>query len=270
MADDGWPRVVLLAPDPTRPSLRVELPGDCGLELAAVIPGESFGGRPADETGRDTDRPPGRISVPQPIHIGRREVTQSQWAAVMGRNPARFTEAGLEAPVERVSWDDCQAFLAKLGPGFRLPTEDEWEYACRAGTETAFHTGAGLDAAMANFDGSHPYGPNARRGVYRQTTMPTGSFPPNAWGLHDMHGNVWEWCDDPYQDWTGGRPVGAPADGGRRVLRGGSWASIGEYCRSAKRTGLARTARQDNVGFRVVFDAALAAASGRPIHSGLP
>ena len=159
--------------------------------------------------------------------MGVHQVTQAQWQAVMGANPSHFKgESNL--PVENVSWDECVAFCEALGKKdgkpYRLPTEAEWEYACRAGTTTPFHFGGTITVNQANYDGNYTYG-NGKKGVYRQKTTPVGSFPANAWGLFDMHGNVWEWC----ADWYGPYPEEELKDpqgfvgGDRRVCRGGSW-----------------------------------------------
>ena len=167
-------------------------------------------------------------------------------------------------PVIHVSWHDasayCQWFSKKQSRNFRLPTEAEWEYACRAGTTTPFNTGANLTTAQANYDGNYPY-QNYPKGKYLGTTTPVGSYPPNGWGLYDMHGNVWEWC----LDWYGGKyyneckrqgivdnPQG-PETGSDRVLRGGSWGSCAGFCRSAYRRYGDPGNRNYDVGFRLVF-----------------
>ena len=157
-----------------------------------------------------------------------------------------------------MSWDDCQAFCKKLAAKdkkpYRLPTEAEWEYACRAGTTTAYSFGATLATEMANYNGDLVYGPG-KKGVNRQKTTPVGSFPANAWGLYDMHGNVWQWCND----WHGGYagkdltdPQG-PKSGKNRVLRGGAWGSHPIFCRSANRNFAAPDSRTEFYGCRVCF-----------------
>ena len=175
----------------------------------------------------------------------------------MGENPSYFK--GAQNPVECVSWEDCQKFIACLndrGEGvYRLPTEAEWEYACRAGTTTPFgiSNGRDLDSQQANFDGNYPYGKSVK-GEYREQTTLVKSFAPNAWGLYDMHGNVWEWC----QDWYGDYLIGAVSDpqgedlGECRVLRGGSWLSYARFCRSALRYGSPPEFRNGYIGFRLV------------------
>jgi formylglycine-generating enzyme required for sulfatase activity len=158
----------------------------------------------------------------------------------MGNTPSNFK--GDTLPVETVSWDDCQEFVEELGrktgKRFVLPTEAEWEHAARAGTTTPFHFGETISTDQANYDGNSAYGKGSK-GVYRKTTTPVGSFPPNAWGLFDMHGNVWEWCEDWYGPYASGDikdPQGG-RKGTARVLRGGSWIGGPLMCRSAFRRG---------------------------------
>ena len=166
---------------------------------------------------------------------------------------------GSEYPIYCVSWDECQAFIARLNAGgegtYRLPTEAEWEYACRAGTSTPFGIGNGhdLDSTQANFNGDYPYG-KGEKGADRKQTTPVKSFAANAWGLYDMHGNVREWC----QDWYGDYPTGAVVDpqgsdtGDCRVLRGGSWINYARDCRSARRYGRSSERRLNYFGFRLL------------------
>jgi formylglycine-generating enzyme required for sulfatase activity len=169
------------------------------------------------------------------------EVTQEQWYAVMGVNPSKFKGGNL--PIENISWKDAVEFCRKLsqmtGKIYRLPSEAEWEYAARAGTNTPFAFGSSLSSSQANFDGNSPYG-GAPVGVYRQQPMPVGSFSPNNFGLYDMHGNVSEWCQDGYH----GNYNRAPTDGSawessgeqkERVWRGGAWDSSASAVRSAYR-----------------------------------
>lgn len=156
----------------------------------------------------------------------------------MGDNPSQRGQ-GDQHPVDSVSWEDGVAFCKKTG--LRLPSEAEWEYACRAGTSTHFGIGGGndLNSQMANFDGNHPYGNgrNSFKWLERNRTLPQGWFPPNAWGLHDMHGQLWEWCEDILK----GRDC---------VLRGGSWIFVGRFARSAYRFGFEPEIRNVNIGFR--------------------
>ena len=180
--------------------------------------------------------------------------------AVMGNNPSRFREKN--RPVERVSWNNatkfCKKLSKKMGKDYRLPSEAEWEYACRTGTKTPFYFGETITPELVNYDGRYTYG-NGPEGKYRNKTTHVGNFPPNSFGLYDMHGNVWEWCAD---EWHGNYD-GAPTDGSvwldgekdRSPLRGGSWDYIPNYCRSAIRNNsYRRDVHNDVTGFRVVCD----------------
>ena len=235
----------------------VDLGGDEKLELCWCSPGAFMMGSPMNEAGRTADETQHSVTMTKGFWMGKYEVTQGQWERVIGNNPASFK--GVRNPVEQVSWDDCQEFILKLnvlvpGRGFRLPTEAEWEYACRAGTATVFHYGNDLDASMANFDGRYPYG-YGKKGQYRKMTTPVGSFRPNEWGLYDMHGNVWEWCQDWYGDYPAGSetdPTG-PGSGSYRVIRGGGWADYARFCRSADRISYAQSSCDDALGMRLVM-----------------
>ena len=197
------------------------------LEMVHIPPGSFMMGSPSGE-GNDNERPQHQVTFTQPFYIGKYPITQEQWQAVMGNNPSNFK--GAKRPVENVSWNDavsfCQKLWEKTGKTYRLPSEAQWEYACRADTTTPFHFGPTITPDLVNYDGNVPYG-WAPKGLYRQETTPVGSFPPNAFGLYDMHGNVWEWCADPWH----GNYNGAPSDGSswgtggdnNRVQRGGSW-----------------------------------------------
>jgi formylglycine-generating enzyme required for sulfatase activity len=250
---------------------------DCGggvkLELVRIPAGRFMMGSPAGGPEADVvreikeiwreiswgeyDETQHEVTITKPFYMGIYEVTQGQWRAVMGGNPSEFK--GDDNPVEKVSWDDamdfCRKLSAKSGRKVRLPTEAEWEYACRAGTTTAFNTGATISTDQANYDGNYTYG-NGRKGVYRKKTTPAGSFPANAWGLYDMHGNVWEWCSDRYGDYdlTKSKDPQGVSSGTPRVIRGGSWDSDPRRCRSAIRGRLEPGDRYDSVGFRVVLD----------------
>ena len=210
------------------------------------------------------ERPQHEVRI-SPFHIGKYTVTQAQWGVVAGwekvdrdleADPSHFK--GDDRPVEQVSWEDAVEFCARLsrktGKEYRLPTEAEWEYACRAGTQTPFAFGETITPGFVNYNGNYPYG-KAGKGKYREETTPVGSLGvANGFGLYDMHGNVWEWC----QDWGGpyqGEPVTdpqGPSEGEyRRRLRGGSWYVDGVLCRSASRF-LNVPGRSGSVGFRVV------------------
>ncbi len=176
----------------------------------------------------------------------------------MGNNPSSFK--GAKRPVETVSWQDAIEFCGKLsqktGKNYRLPSEAEWEYACRAGTTTPFHFGETITPDLVNYNGNHPYA-SAPKGIYRQETTPVGSFPPNAFGLYDMHGNVWECCQDVGHDNYNGAPTdGSSWETGRsdnRVQRGGSWNSRAVLCRSAIRNWYALGSWYRGFGFRVAL-----------------
>jgi len=195
----------------------------------------------------DSEKPAHEVTLTQPFYMGKFEVTQEQYQQVMGSNPSHFK--GPDLPVERVSWDDAQDFCKKAsektGLTVRLPTEAEWERACRAGTKTTYYTGD----AEADLDRSGWYDKNSGN-----TTHPVGQKVPNAWGTYDMHGNVWGWVQDfyePYKAEAATDPQG-PAQGQYRVLRGGSWINIPVYCRSASRVGFNPGDRYFDLGFRVV------------------
>jgi formylglycine-generating enzyme required for sulfatase activity len=234
---------------------------DCGggvtLELVRIPAGTFIMGSPSYESMRGNDEIQHAVTISRPFYMGIYEVTQAQWQAVMGNNPGFFR--GGDHPVEQVSWDDalefCRKLSAQTGRKVRLPTEAEWEYACRAGTTTAFNTGGTISAEQANYDGDYTYG-GGRKGVYRKKTTPVGIFPANAWGLYDMHGNVWEWCSD----WYGKYDRTAPEDPQGissetyRVIRGGSWHNNPGYFRSAFRYRSDPGNRSYDLGFRVALD----------------
>ncbi len=211
-------------------------------------------GSPTSEPDRNSDETQHQVTLSD-FKIGKYEVTQAQWVAVMGSNPSNFKGCD-KCPVESVSWKDIEIFLQKLntmtGKQYRLPTEAEWEYACRAGTTTPFHTGDNLTTNQANYHGDYPYNGNSK-GQNRQKTTPVGSFAPNAWGLYDMHGNVWEWCSDLYGDYPNGaltNPKG-PERGSLRMLRGGSWGGRAQDSRSAIRNPYTPTLQLNYIGFRL-------------------
>jgi formylglycine-generating enzyme required for sulfatase activity len=232
-----------------------------GIELV-LIPAGSFmmGSADSHEDSEEGDeRPVHRVSFKYSFYMGKYEVTQAQWRALMGTNPSEF--AGDDLPVERVKWSAAQEFIRRLnakndGYLYRLPSEAEWEYACRAGTTTTFAYGPSLSSSLANFDGGQPYG-DAPKDVNREKTTPVGSFSPNGWGLYDMHGNVFEWCEDKYHD----SYDGAPADGSAwmrggvsewRVLRGGSWFDSANALRSTSRERLYLDICDPFIGIRLV------------------
>ncbi|MBL8187850.1 MAG: SUMF1/EgtB/PvdO family nonheme iron enzyme [Acidobacteria bacterium] len=235
-----------------------------GVNLDMVeIPGGTFTmGSPSNEAQRSNDEGPQHSVNVASFWMGKFEITQAQWQALMGSNPSNF-KGDVNLPVEGVSWNDTQEFLKKLnalpnlkGKNYRLPSEAEWEYAARAGTTTPFAFGETITPQIINYDGNYPYA-NAAKGLYRQKTVPVGSLGvANAFGLFDMHGNVWEWCQDVWYNSYNGAPSDGSAwlrGGGSsiRVLRGGSWGSNGNLVRSASRW-LTPGNFIDLIGFRVV------------------
>jgi len=178
------------------------------LEMVSIPGGTFMMGSPKNE-GYDYEKPQHKVTV-KPFLMGKYPITQAQWNAVMGKNPSHYK--GDNRPVENVSWHDCVEFCKRLfdktGKAYRLPSESEWEYACRAGTTTPFYFGETITTDLANYHGDYTYA-SGPKGVYREQTTDVGSFPPNAFGLYDMHGNVWEWCADLWHD----NYNGAPTDG---------------------------------------------------------
>jgi formylglycine-generating enzyme required for sulfatase activity len=228
------------------------------LEMIAIPGGTFWMGSPANEAERgDNESPQHQVTVPS-FFMGKYPLTQAQYQAIMGKNPAYFK--GNNRPVENVSWDDavrfCQKLSQRTGKNYRLPSEAEWEYACRAGTKTPFSFGDNITTDLVNYDGTYPY-KSAPKGKYREQTTDVGTFPPNAFGLYDMHGNVWEWCEDDWHE----NYIDAPTDGSAwnsqsgsntKLLRGGSWFNLAGSCRSADRGRDSRDDRYFNFGFRVV------------------
>jgi formylglycine-generating enzyme required for sulfatase activity len=235
-----------------------------GMKLVLIPAGEFLMGSPADEKDRSNDETQHKVRITKPFYMGTTEVTQAQWKAVMGNNPSQFQ--GDNLPVETVSWNDCQEFLKKLsakeGKTYWLPTEAEWEYACRAGTNSRFSFG--------NDDGDlHKYGnycdksntngfdwQDKEHDDGHDKTAPVGSYKPNSWGLYDMHGNVWEWCQDLYvEDYYKSSPAAdptGPTQSAFRVLRGGCWTFFPRLCRSSSRRRIDPDYRGSSIGFRVV------------------
>jgi formylglycine-generating enzyme required for sulfatase activity/outer membrane protein assembly factor BamB len=248
-----------------------------GMKLVGIPPGEFLMGSP--DTAADAlpdEKPRHRVRITRGFYMGVHEVTQGEYERVLGTNPSFFSPggpgkekvAGLDArrlPAEQVRWADAVEFCRRLsalpaeqkaGRFYRLPTEAEWEYACRAGTKTAFAFGDSLSSRQANFNGHHPHG-GAARGPFLARTTVVGSYPPNAFGLYDLHGNVWEWCSDWYgAEYYKHSPVDdppGPASGSMRVIRGGEWYADGRDCRSAFRYAEIPTGLFYVMGFRVVM-----------------
>jgi len=257
--------------------------------FVAIAGGQFVMGSPAKEVTSDNNEILHTVSV-SPFYIAAKEVTQAEWLAVMGSNPSEFK--GDDLPVERVSWYEaisfcnrlslkqgrspCYAVNGKTDPakwggipedrdpvfdlvtcnyganGYRLPTEAEWEYACRADARSAFFVGANVTTDQANYDGTKPYN-GASAGERRGTTVSVGSFPPNSYGIYDMSGNVWEWCNDWFGPYTEGADPTGPSDGASRIVRGGSWDTGAQFLRSAYRGGAAPQTRGNDLGLRLVF-----------------
>jgi formylglycine-generating enzyme required for sulfatase activity len=245
------------AADETPPKkLALDLGGGIKLDLVLAPPGKFVMGSPGTEKKRvKNEGPLHEVTISKAFYVGVYEVTQEQYEAVMGANPSKFK--GPKNPVEGVNWDDavkfCQKLSAKVGKTIRLPTEAEWEYACRAGSKTAFCNGDELEdlkkVGWCSYDG---------KWGSAQTTKPVGSFQPNAWGLYDMHGNVWEWCSDWYAETyadTGKVDPQGPESGKFRVIRGGVWNDFPHDCRSAKREWREPGKRTNGFGIRVVMEA---------------
>ncbi len=239
----------------------VTITNSVGMKLVLIPAGSFMMGSPLDEPKREPDERQHRVTITKPFYLQTTEVTQGQWKKVMGYNPSQFKDCGEDCPVETVSWNEAQNFIKKLNQiertnKYRLPTEAEWEYACRASTSTPFYTGNCITTDQANFNGSSPM-PNCPQGTYRERTVRTGTLPPNPWGLHEMHGNVWEWSLDWYsRKYPKGNvtdPKG-PSFGALSVLRGGSWFSSARMIRSAYRRWEVPDFRSHAVGFRVAKD----------------
>ena len=264
------------------------LPDNVSLEMVAIPSGTFTMGSPkSEEKSRDNERPQHDVTVPS-FFMGKYPVTQGQWRAIASRtdlkekedldpDPSHFKEPykGIDRwqrPVEEVTWYQAVEFCERLskltGRKYRLPSEAEWEYACRAGTTTPFYFGETITPELVNYDGNYTYG-DGPKGEYKKQTTPVGQFPANAFGLYDMHGNVWEWYADDWHD----NYVGAPTDGSAWVdsnkdnstesntaesntgLRGGSWDIDPNYCRSAVRDySDGRDVHFNDTGFRVVCD----------------
>jgi formylglycine-generating enzyme required for sulfatase activity len=297
------PDLAAAADEPPR-----EIANSLGLKLVRIPAGEFLMGSAATDPGaREDEQPQHRVRITRPFYLGVYEVTQAEFQAVMETNPSSFTRELLlkdadpeldcdKLPVDGVTWHQAVEFCRRLsirpeeiqaGRIYRLPTEAEWEYACRAGTTTAFSFGDSLSATQANFNGEHPFG-DGKPGPFLIRTQTVGSYKPNAFGLYDMHGNLHEWCLDwfdreYYRDSPMDDPRG-PETGSRRVIRGGDWYSDGRDCRSAFRYADVPTGKFYALGMRVVCELtaegakldSIIAAGGKvaiqdaPITAGVP
>jgi formylglycine-generating enzyme required for sulfatase activity len=270
------PKIVIHEYQRTAQYFREDLGHDIQLDMISIPGGTFIMGSPPEELEHKKNESPQHSVTVQPFFMGKYPVTQAQWRFVaqlsqvnkkLDPNPSKFK--GDNRPVETVSWYDAVEFCDRLSTHtkrqYRLPSEAEWEYACRAGTTTPFHFGETITTDLANYNGEYSYG-QGPKGVYRKETTAVGSFGvANNFGLYDMHGNVWEWCLDDWHD----NYKGAPTDGspwfnsddklsdksGRAVMRGGSWFNDPPYCRSASRSYDNRDERDyiiSFIGFRVV------------------
>ena len=263
--------------------ISIDLGEGTQIDMVWIPPGKFEMGSPEGETGRfDNEGPQHRVTISRGFWMGKYEVTQSLWYRIMKSNPSAFKGAGTNAPVENVSWNDCQEFCCKTnqiirdkrpGEEFRLPTEAEWEYACRAETKTALYTGTltilgvnnGIELNEIAWYGGNSGVPHAwgcdsskwkqkQNGHTRAGTHPVGEKKANAWGLHDMIGNVWEWCSDAVRAYTTDDvtdPIGPSS--GSFVRRGGSWSAGAWGCRCATRYDHSPELRLGDYGLRVVL-----------------
>jgi len=234
-----------------------------GMDFVFIPPNEFILGSPLTEPGRRPDETLHIVVFSKGYYIQTTEVTQGQWKKVMGNNPSYHHDCGDNCPVENVSWEDAQHFIAKLNildghHQYRLPTEAEWEFACRAGTRTPFSYGQCLSTDQANYSDQNEN--TQLKGcpcshIKRGKMIPVASLEPNPWGIYDMHGNVWEWC----QDWMGEYPSGVSVDpkgpltGEKRIYRGGGQNERASYCRSALRGQYRPYRRSGSLGFRLVM-----------------
>ncbi|WP_292877899.1 SUMF1/EgtB/PvdO family nonheme iron enzyme [Nostoc sp. NMS1] len=256
-------QVIKREPNKQAKFFKEDLGNGITLDMVQIVEGSFNMGSPPGENGRAKNEEPQHVVNVPAFFIGKFEVTQEQYQQIMVSTPSKFK--GAKRPVEQVSWNDAVEFCKKLsqkaGRNYCLPSEAEWEYACRAGTTTAFHFGETITTELANYEGDSTYA-SAPKGKNLQETTEVESFPPNAFGLYDMHGNVWEWCQDTWHD----SYKGAPSDGSAwidndnkiRMLRGGSWHDLPGKCRSASRNLNFRVGRDlmhSNLGFRVVVSA---------------
>ncbi len=236
---------------------------DLGMEFVLIPAGSFMMGSPPDEPNRDADEVQHRVVIKKPFYLQVTEVTLGQWRAIMGTPWLGRRRGRPDLPVTRVSWFDARDFIEKLnalGMGrYRLPTEAEWEYACRAGTTTAYWWGDKITCDRAMYANNHLKAWDCqdyyqKRGIELDRPAPVKTFPPNPWGLYDMPGNVWEWCYDwygPYPRREVVDPTGPPS-GRRKVRRGGSWFSTFPRLRSANRNFANPMVRYDTLGFRLV------------------
>ena len=247
-AASSWYEIVAAEPDPavvTDAEARARMTATklpwkvrdrkTGIVMLLCPPGEFTMGSPASEEGRSNDEAQHSVTITKAFYLSETEVTQEVWQTVIGANPSRYTGAG--NPVERVSWHDCQKFCQSSG--LRFASESEWEYACRAGTTTAYSFGASITQQQANFDST-------------KGTVACGSLPANQWGFREMHGNVREWCEDGYQATASSTQEAVNGNSlAYRVLRGGAWYDLTDFVRSSYRYFFTPGYTNNYIGFRV-------------------
>jgi formylglycine-generating enzyme required for sulfatase activity len=240
------------------PSPRTFADAPAGMQFVRLGPGAFEMGSPERETGRELQERQHRVRLTRPFYLARTEVTQGQWQQVMGTNPSHFAGCGPDCPVERVTYADVMDFLRRVNGGaaggYRLPTEAEWEYACRAGGTLPFGHTSALDSTAANINGLFPYG--AAPTTESAGTVPVGRYPANPWGFFDMSGNVWEWTADDHCPYPEHEVVDPRASCGvpLKVIRGGSWKFDGNSARCALRYTHRPQDRGFSLGFRLARD----------------
>ena len=243
---------------PPRPKSK-KITNSLGMEFVSIKPGTFMMGSPSSEPERRKNERQHKVTLTKGFYMQTTEVTQGQWKAVMGKNPSKFKNCGDDCPVEKVSWNDAQGFIRRLNQKegsdkYRLPTEAEWEYAARAGSKTAFANG-GISELKCGYD-SNLDAVGWYCGNSNKRTHPVAQKQPNSWGLYDMHGNVYEWCQDWYGEYY---PVSSvidptgPSSASLRVYRGGGWRKNARYCRAASRSRYKPGTRNGSVGFRLVL-----------------
>jgi formylglycine-generating enzyme required for sulfatase activity len=257
---------------PTRPSWAEAKTFQNSLGMTFVlIPAGTFDmGSPPDEPHRNKDEVGHQVTISKPFYMQTTEVTRGQWKSLMGWNLfGRKRGKSRDKPKTKVSWHDGMRFVEKLNAlnegVYRLPTEAEWEYACRAGGQEAYSWGKTIECSRAMYGNNELKAPDCQpyvktKGLPLDEPAPVMSYPPNAWGLYDMHGNVWEWCSDWYAKYPEDSVIdpSGPTSGKDKVRRGGSWFKHGWLCRSANRNYSHPASRYTTTGFRVVMDAEVA------------
>ena len=246
----------ITVPSVTAPSMGKSFTNSIEMKFVFIPPGTFMMGSPPNERGRDNDERQHQVTLTKGFYMQSTEVTQGQWKAVMGNNPSKFKDCGDKCPVENVSWNDCQHFIRTLNEiektnKYRLPTEAEWEYACRASSTTSFANG-GIKELKCGYE-PHLDKLGWYCGNAFGKTYPVAKKEPNAWSLYDMHGNVWEWCSDRYGKYPSGSvtdPEGLTS-GSSRVVRGGSWHIPARFSRSASRGFASPGVRYFDLGFRL-------------------